>query len=250
MENKEKQIEYVEIVEKGVRAMLDSDKVYVLNNELELLIQSLGYRKLHKDSVIYQDGKIYYNGKHIGYIEFSFYEDIKALGFGNFEIIDKRKGYGTLVIKDIIAKYKDKYDLIYCFVDKENIGAIEFYEKVGKVCFDITNDKGQYQVILYGKEDSVVLSREEYEEYKKVVDGKAIMIENITDLNRLVQFPIEYDSKIFDNIADFGNYVQEQASKETAEKILDLIKTFCPNKKFIEIISHIIAERFGVKIKE
>jgi hypothetical protein len=117
--------------------------------------------KLPEDSVVYKGGKIYYNGEHIGYIEFSFYEDIKALGFGNFEIIDKRKGYGTLVIKDIIHKYKDKYNLIYCFVDKNNIGAVEFYKKVGKVCFDITNDKGQYQVILYGKEDSVVLLREE-----------------------------------------------------------------------------------------
>ena len=107
---------------------------------------------LNKDDIVYQDGKIYHKGKHIGYIEFSFYEDIKALGFGNFEIIDKRKGYGTLVIKDIVRKYKNKYNLIYCFVDKDNIGTIEFYKKVGKVCFDITNDKNQYQVIFWEEE--------------------------------------------------------------------------------------------------
>ena len=69
--------------------------------------------------------------------------------------------------------------------------------------------------------DDVVLSKEEYEEYRKVVDGKAIMVENINDLNRLVQFPIEYDNKTFEDIADFGNYVQEQASKETAEKFVE-----------------------------
>lgn len=102
-----------------------------------------------EEGFAYTNGKIYYNGEHIGYIEFSFYEDIKALGFGNFEIIDKRKGYGTLVIKDIVRKYKDKYNLIYCFVDKDNIGAIEFYKKVGKVCFDIINDKEQSQVIFW-----------------------------------------------------------------------------------------------------
>ena len=67
--------------------------------------------------------------------------------------------------------------------------------------------------------NSVVLPKSEYEEYKKVADGKAIMVENITDLNRLVQFPIEYDSKFFDDIADFGNYIQEQTRKEMVEKL-------------------------------
>ena len=38
--------------------------------------------------------------------------------------------------------------------------------------------------------------------------------------------------------------------KETAEKIIDLIKTFCPDKKFVEVITRIISERFGVEIKE
>ena len=70
-------------------------------------------------------------------------------------------------------------------------------------------------------EDSVVLEKEEYEEYKKVADGKAIMVENITDLNRLAQFPIEYDGKMFEAIDDFGNYIDEQARKETAKQILN-----------------------------
>ena len=56
MKDKE-MIEEVEIFEKGVRAMLDSDKVYVLNNELELLIQSLGYRKLPENSVVLNLGQ-------------------------------------------------------------------------------------------------------------------------------------------------------------------------------------------------
>lgn len=125
-----------------------------------------GYRKIPE--VVYENKRIYLNNKLIGYIAFSFYEDIKALGIGDFEIIDKRKGYGSFVVKDIIAKYKNEYDLIYCFVDKDNIGAIEFYKKVGKVCFDKINDKNQYYVILYENkipEGSVVLSKEEYSDY-------------------------------------------------------------------------------------
>ena len=42
----------------------------------------------------------------------------------------------------------------------------------------------------------------------------------------------------------------DQASKETANNIIDLIKTFCPDKKFVETITHIIQERYGAEIKE
>ena len=108
--------------------------------------------------------------------------------------------------------------------------AIKLQKMVREVMHDIEDyswkdiAKELYKIII--PEDSVVLPKSEYEEYKKVVDGKAIMVENITDLNRLVQFPIEYDNKIFDDIADFGNYVQEQAQKETAEKLIARIKQF------------------------
>ena len=122
-----------------------------------------GYRKIPENAVVltmdkyeYKEKKIYRNGEHIGYIDFSVYIDIRALGIGDFEIIDKRKGYGTAVINDIVDKYKTAYDLIYCFVDKENHGAIEFYKKVGDICYDKINDKGQYQVILYENETKKV----------------------------------------------------------------------------------------------
>jgi RimJ/RimL family protein N-acetyltransferase len=114
------------------------------------IFYNAGYRKIPE--VVYENKRIYLNNKLIGYIDFSFYEDIKALGIGDFEIIDKLKGYGSFVVKDIIAKYKNEYDLIYCFVDKDNIGAIEFYKKVGKVCFDKINAQNQYYVILYDNE--------------------------------------------------------------------------------------------------
>ena len=104
-------------------------------------------------------------------------------------------------------------------------------------------------------EDRVVLSREEYEEYKKVADGKAIMVENITDLNKLVQFPIEYNNLKFEYMDDYSNYIQDEARKETAEKIFSELyeKSFIFSssagifsmmiEKFIDL-----AKRFGVSI--
>lgn len=218
-----------------------SKTIMSFNCPKNYILQAIG---ISEDSVVYQDGKIYYNGEHIGYIEFSFYEDIKALGFGNFKIIDKRKGYGTIVIKDIIHKYKNKYNLIYCFVDKDNIGAIEFYKKVGKVCFDITNDKGQYQVILYGKEDSVVLSMEELKELaQKIYDdifailkiklwlyGDDAMTKNLNGLTKqkILDFTKKWgiednhlnekDYSHIDHLQAHDKQIKKQERKETAEK--------------------------------
>ncbi len=92
------------------------------------------------------------NGKEVGKYGLSFYEDIKAVGIGSFEIYPRyrNKGYGTAVIKQIIDTYKDKYDWIYCFVDVNNKGAIRFYKRIGKVS-NSKNSKGQYLVTLYKK---------------------------------------------------------------------------------------------------
>ena len=50
-----------------------------------------------------------------------------------------------------------------------------------------------------------------------------------------------------DEFANLKKYIYEKGSKETAEKIIDLIKTFYPDKKFVETITHIIRERFEIK---
>lgn len=155
MTDKEKQIEEMaNILQRVYNAYGEFNAVWLAEH---LSVNNIG--KIPEGSVVlsrdkyeYKDKKIYRNGQHIGYIDFSIYRDIKALGIGDFEIINKRKGYGTAVINDIVDKYKTAYDLIYCFVDKENVGAIEFYSKVGEVCFDKINEKEQYQVILYENE--------------------------------------------------------------------------------------------------
>ena len=92
------------------------------------------------------------DGNKIGEIAFSFYDDINAVGIGNFEISSEHrgKGYGTKVLKFVIDKYKKKFDLIYCFVDADNYGAIKLYKKLGKVFDeDGPNVNNQYYVEFY-----------------------------------------------------------------------------------------------------
>ncbi len=96
--------------------------------------------------------EIYIDEKLIGYIGFSEYEedDIKMLGIGNFMVIERGQGYGTKIINDVVETNKDKYDLIYCFVDADNVGAIKLYKKLGSVYDeDGPNDNGQYYVTFY-----------------------------------------------------------------------------------------------------
>ena len=65
-------------------------------------------------------------------------------------VIERGKGLGSAVIQDIVAKHKNEYDLIYCFVDAKNDGAIRLYKKLGKVYDeDGPNDNGEYYVTFY-----------------------------------------------------------------------------------------------------
>lgn len=96
--------------------------------------------------------EIYIGNELVGYIGLSEYKQgaCKSLGIGNFMILERDKGYGTKVIKDIIKNNKDKYDLIYCFVEKDNKGAIRFYKRVGKVYDeDGPNDNDEYYVTFW-----------------------------------------------------------------------------------------------------
>lgn len=133
--------------------------------------------------------EIYIDNKLIGYIGFSEYNDndVKMLGIGNFMVIERGQGYGTKIINDVVEANKDKYDLIYCFVDADNAGAIRLYKKLGSVYDeDGPNDNGQYYVTFYdnGKFDldeslTEGLSKSEvksamqaiYDEYEKYNDN-------------------------------------------------------------------------------
>lgn len=111
-----------------------------------------GYGNLSDGALKSSVKEIYLDGNLVGYIGFSKYEEngSKCLGIGNFMIIERGKGLGTKVIQDIIERNKSKYDLIYCFVDAKNEGAIRLYKKLGKVYDeDGPNDNGEYYVTFY-----------------------------------------------------------------------------------------------------
>ena len=97
---------------------------------------------------------IKYKESLVGYIGFSRYtiDKKKYLGIGNFMIIKKyqHRGIGSKVISDIIDKYKDRYDEIYCYVDENNTNAISFYKKIAKVDTENLTRYGYY-VTLYKK---------------------------------------------------------------------------------------------------
>lgn len=86
----------------------------------------------------------------IGKIGLSSYDDIKALGFGSFEIFQeyRRQGHGEAVLRKLIDRFKNKYELIYCFVDADNAPALALYRKIGQVS-NIINSRGQYLVTLW-----------------------------------------------------------------------------------------------------
>ena len=118
-----------------------------------------GYGNQSDNSIMDNSKEIYIDDKLVGYISFDEYDDVedynKVLGFGNFMILERGKGYGTKVIKDLIETKKDEYDLIYCFVDAENSGAINLYKKLGKVYDeDGPNDNGQYYVTFWDKNEN------------------------------------------------------------------------------------------------
>ena len=90
----------------------------------------------------------------IGKIGLSIYKDINAIGIGSFEIFKnyRRRVYAEITLKKLIHKCKDKFNLIYCYVDKDNKPAINLYNKIGKVSKKL-NKNNQYLVILYGTLD-------------------------------------------------------------------------------------------------
>lgn len=111
-----------------------------------------GYGNLSDSELKSSIKEIYLEGKLVGYIGFSEYAENghKCLGIGNFMIIERGKGLGTKVIQDIVEHKKSEYDLIYCFVDAKNEGAIRLYKKLGKVYDeDGPNDNGEYYVTFY-----------------------------------------------------------------------------------------------------
>ena len=108
------------------------------------------YGKMTDSEIRKSIKEIYLDGKHVGYIGFSEYGDgdNKCLGIGNFMIFDRGQCTGTKIIEDVVSKNKKDYDLIYCYVEKDNDDAIRFYKRLGKVYKEL-NSKNEHLVTFW-----------------------------------------------------------------------------------------------------
>lgn len=165
---------------------------------------------------------IKFDNKVIGYIGFSYYNEKgkKYMGIGNFMIKPEYqgKGHGTNVIADIIEKNKDKYDEIYCYVDKKNTKAISFYKKIGDVRTNEETKYGYY-VTLYRKDKSFEeSSRSELPNYKFGIEDKR-------------KFELDTKKHVESAIKLFG-HAEESDKKHLAKRIAEE------------------AEKYGIEIPE
>ena len=165
---------------------------------------------------------IKFDNKVIGYIGFSYYNEKgkKYMGIGNFMIKPEYqgKGHGTNVIADIIEKNKDKYDEIYCYVDKKNTKAISFYKKIGDVRTNEETKYGYY-VTLYCKDKPFEeSSRSELPNYKFGIEDKR-------------KFELDTKKHVESAIKLFG-HAEESDKKHLAKRIAEE------------------AEKYGIEIPE
>ena len=147
--------EYKKDSEYSYSSLSSSKDIADFNRNMQIVFKSkndMSKEKTHKSMKA-----IKFNGEINGYIGFSRYniDGKKYLGIGNFMIIPRYQssGHGTKVIKDLIDKYKDTYDEIYCYVEKENKNAIRFYKRIADVNTKNLTKYGYY-VTLYRKSSS------------------------------------------------------------------------------------------------
>ena len=101
----------------------------------------------------------------------------------------------------------------------------------------------------YEYKDKVVLSREEYENLKNQI--KSLRTE-LAKAVCLMYTEEEFEYKVDQKIKEELDRVEKEASKETAEKILNEVYFYAGNKETINLMTRIkeIATREGVEIKE
>ena len=161
------------------------------------------------DKTIKSMKKIEYDNEIIGYIGFSYYNENnkKYLGIGNFMVLPKYQnmGHGSKIIFDIIGRNKNKYDEIYCFVEKNNNKAMSLYKKIGQVSSK-PNDDGYYYVVLYSSLKHINEST--------IMESKNPYSKAIKDISATPK--IEYDRKAirskYSNI--IFNSLKQQFSKK------------------------------------
>lgn len=162
---------------------------------------------------------IKYKGSLVGYIGFSRYKEGKKkyLGIGNFMILKKyqRNGMGSKVISDIIDRYKDNYDEIYCYVDKDNKKAIKFYKNIGHVNTSNLTKYGYYVSLYNG-----TISESSLLEMKR-----SELDDSEFGLPELRKYPMPDKDHVLSAIR-FFNYVSPENEKELARNIKKKMKQY------------------------
>lgn len=198
-------------------SLSSSKDIADFNKNMQIVFRSkndMSKEKTHKSMKA-----IKFNGEIIGYIGFSHYniDGKKYLGIGNFMIIPRYQssGHGTKVIKDLIDRYKDTYDEIYCYVEKENTKAIQFYKRIADVNTKNLTKYGYY-VCLYRKGGSS--TNESYIEeskYDRPYSADEVKKNYGVDVyNKLIQDPVHkyrMDSGI--------ELIHKEPSKDELERI-------------------------------
>ena len=162
---------------------------------------------------------IKFNNKIIGYIGFSYYtiDGKNYLGIGNFMIIPQYQnhGHGTKIIADIIEKNRDKYDEIYCYVNKNNKKAIKFYKNIGHVNTSNLTKYGYYVSLYNG-----TISESSLLEMKR-----SELDDSEFGLPKLRKYPMPDKDHVLSAIR-FFNYVSPENEKELARNIKKKMKQY------------------------
>ena len=199
--------------------------------------------------------KVKKNGKEIGKYGLSFYDDIKAVGIGDLEVYPefRNKGYGTKIIKDIVDRYKNDYDKIYCFVDKDNKDAIRLYKRLGKVSDKVTysqkigdyeykNTNGQHYVEFYNKLKESVVSEKNFKLYAYDIDTDKLWFHGTKlEVESFKSRPPTPDNIFY--VAQNIKYAKKYGKNIYAIKLSDKLNPFNPaDEKCLKDVERIFPE--------
>lgn len=111
-----------------------------------------GEPPMHDDCSSFYEIKM--DGKTVGGFGLSWYADIRATGLGSFELYTEYRhfGLGFRVLGFLVSALQGKSNLLYCYVEPNNLPAIHLYGRIGKVFFDRRNRDGLLYVELFNKE--------------------------------------------------------------------------------------------------
>ena len=167
--------------------------------------------------------KIYFRNKFIGYIGLTSYhsnkDNMNYLGIRNFMILPEyqKMGHGTNIINDIVEKNKEKYNEIFCWVEKDNAEAIKFYQKIADVdTRNLIKNKLYYVRFYYNYQNESVIE----EEMKR-----SELPDDVFGIPQERKYPMPDEKHVRSAIKLF-NHVEPKYEKQLAKKIIANMKKY------------------------